>query len=234
MRPLCSLLTTLALLGCGGRQVLLQPDGGPASVDGTPPTSTPAGCASSAECAPNEYCHRDLGCPAPSARGQCRPRPQGCARDCPGVCGCDGKTYCNACNAQSVGVNVKSEGACGSCEAGCHVRNDCCTCAATTEPGPGPECAMVCDAPRCEAMGIGAPAAYCLAERCLLADTQHRCTVDSDCAKTDSCCFCLAYPKIVPDPDVTCAADCFVGACTAQGLGAAVPRCVGGVCKLTL
>ncbi len=29
-----------------------------------------------------------------------------CTQDCPGVKGCDGKTYCNACIAQSKGIRV--------------------------------------------------------------------------------------------------------------------------------
>ncbi|MBL7901614.1 MAG: hypothetical protein JNK73_06440 [Bacteroidia bacterium] len=30
-----------------------------------------------------------------------------CKMDCPGVIGCDGKTYCNACIANSQGIRVK-------------------------------------------------------------------------------------------------------------------------------
>lgn len=32
-----------------------------------------------------------------------------CTADCPGVLGCDGKTYCNACEAQKVGIRVVDE-----------------------------------------------------------------------------------------------------------------------------
>jgi hypothetical protein len=35
-----------------------------------------------------------------------------CPRDCPQVCGCDGKTYCNECNANSKGVTVDYVGPC--------------------------------------------------------------------------------------------------------------------------
>jgi hypothetical protein len=32
---------------------------------------------------------------------------KGCLLDCPGVTGCDGKTYCNECLANSAGIRVK-------------------------------------------------------------------------------------------------------------------------------
>jgi hypothetical protein len=31
-----------------------------------------------------------------------------CTKDCPGVTGCDGKTYCNECEANKKGVAVKN------------------------------------------------------------------------------------------------------------------------------
>jgi hypothetical protein len=37
--------------------------------------------------------------------GHCEPRPGGCTKDCPGVCGCDGKFYCNVCEAHAAGVD---------------------------------------------------------------------------------------------------------------------------------
>lgn len=35
-----------------------------------------------------------------------------CTQDCPGVCGCDGKTYCNECIANSQGIAVVSNESC--------------------------------------------------------------------------------------------------------------------------
>ena len=41
-----------------------------------------------------------------------------CTEDCPGICGCDGNTYCNECIANSQGIALVSEKACGSSASG--------------------------------------------------------------------------------------------------------------------
>jgi len=63
-------------------------------------------------CQPDEYC--DLPGESCEGLGVCAPRPDGCDDDCPGVCGCDGQFYCNACGAFSAGVDVSSEPFCDS------------------------------------------------------------------------------------------------------------------------
>lgn len=35
-----------------------------------------------------------------------------CLQDCPGVCGCDGNTYCNECIANSKGIRVVADEPC--------------------------------------------------------------------------------------------------------------------------
>jgi len=35
-----------------------------------------------------------------------------CTADCPQVCGCDDKTYCNECEANRVGIRVVKNGPC--------------------------------------------------------------------------------------------------------------------------
>jgi hypothetical protein len=44
--------------------------------------------------------------------GVCEAKPTACKRDCPGVCGCDGQRFCNACVAQARGFTVRHVGAC--------------------------------------------------------------------------------------------------------------------------
>jgi len=51
-------------------------------------------------------------CGAADQTGLCQPRPQVCTTDCPGVCGCDGRFYCNACLAHSAGTDDSNKGDC--------------------------------------------------------------------------------------------------------------------------
>lgn len=74
-------------------------------------------CASNDDCASGSYCDFEaLGCGGP---GTCLPRPDACTDDCPGVCSCDGETFCNACDAHVEGQSVAHLGSCGepTCEA---------------------------------------------------------------------------------------------------------------------
>jgi outer membrane murein-binding lipoprotein Lpp len=72
----------------------------------------PAGCASNADCAVDNYCAKPFGeC---AVMGQCQSRPQYCPLIYNPVCGCDGMTYTNDCVAAAHGVNVLYVGPCGS------------------------------------------------------------------------------------------------------------------------
>lgn len=110
-------LGSLAMLGCGSVDTLpFRPDGqGGASgatvgstVGSTSATGGSGSCTVNAECPNGSWCAH-LGCGGP---GTCVPLPMGCPEDCPGVCGCDDVTYCNVCEAASMGIDVKTEEPC--------------------------------------------------------------------------------------------------------------------------
>jgi hypothetical protein len=51
-------------------------------------------------------------CGAADQMGKCTVLPEACTMDFSPVCGCDDRTYSNACNAYAKGVSVASEGEC--------------------------------------------------------------------------------------------------------------------------
>jgi hypothetical protein len=89
---------TLCCPGCRGEGVCV-PEG-----EMCPPVACPEECFSPFECGFDQVCQfPGEACAGP---GRCVPVPFLCEDDCPGVCGCDGATYCNACQALTAGVSV--------------------------------------------------------------------------------------------------------------------------------
>lgn len=71
------------------------------------------GCSSDGDCKKGAFCQTAPGV-CGEGLGSCETRPEACILIYDPVCGCDGVTYGNACQAASAGVNVASEGACES------------------------------------------------------------------------------------------------------------------------
>jgi hypothetical protein len=66
------------------------------------------------KCGSGEYCHFDLikSCGFGDAMGTCKAKPEVCLLNFQPVCGCNGKTFGNECEAAAAGVSVFHQGSC--------------------------------------------------------------------------------------------------------------------------
>jgi hypothetical protein len=94
-------------------------EGATACTCGTVQCAPPAGC--SPRCGGRQYCaYADGTCGATGA-GMCVTRPDACIDLFAPVCGCDGMTYSNSCDAAAAGQNVAFDGECPTSGGDCTV-----------------------------------------------------------------------------------------------------------------
>lgn len=119
-----ALVFTLAACGAGQPDTMApvddtSPVDAPANGDGQPGgamTGAMCGGIAGLACAnAADYCAFDEGqCRMADAAGTCQPKPEMCTQQYQPVCGCDGETYGNACEAASAGVSIMSQGECAA------------------------------------------------------------------------------------------------------------------------
>ena len=89
-----------------------------------PDDDTVANCGDNSDCKPTEYCAKPDGTCDAYLAGTCTLRPEMCQPMYAPVCGCDGITYQNKCDAAASGVNVDYSGECVTTP-GCYANDEC-------------------------------------------------------------------------------------------------------------
>jgi hypothetical protein len=115
-----SIYIDAVLCGCDGATYANECEAELAGTSIRSPGACPAtdgnlcGGLTGAGCAPGEFCNFPIEaiCGAADGTGTCEAVPEACTEIFDPVCGCDGVSYGNACDARSKSVSVASEGAC--------------------------------------------------------------------------------------------------------------------------
>lgn len=220
--------------------------------------SNPGGCKENADCEAAEYCGKEVGdC---GGEGECLPMPEICLDLWDPICGCDGNTYGNACEAEAIGINVASEGECppppcsdnGDCLTGEYCGKDLSDCGGEGQCLLMPEACFDIWDPVCGCDGSTyTNECYALMAGVNIAQDgecpQPSCTDNSDCDVSEYCdktvsnCDgvgeCLTRPLGCPDvwnPVCGCDGLTYSNACEAEAVGvnvASVGECPQSACN---
>lgn len=189
----------LPVCGCDGatyqNECLANASGVSVAYEGECQVARP--CTGNAECDQGEYCAREVG--ACDGDGMCARRPDICILIFDPVCGCDGVTYGNSCQAASAGANIRHQNACDAgppctsdaeCDAESYCRRpeglceDPGTCAAVpvdcADPG-------IDEVPVCGCDGVTYPSQCFAAARKVSIARFGECEVGVSCKKGEDC-----------------------------------------------
>lgn len=130
IRLLASCLLVAALTACGSRDSAPAPEVTPTpSIQSAPANAAPSAPAAAAgaacggvaglQCVAGHFCEMQPGrCTVADDQGACAEVPQFCTQDYRPVCGCDARTYSNACAARAASVSIDFEGECPAAASG--------------------------------------------------------------------------------------------------------------------